>query len=69
MSGSTPMDIIAPRDPLTGGDLVTVSGNKASRVFEIEFGSTVSIDGLTIADGSAMRDDGGGCDSLCSESR
>ncbi len=54
------MDIIAPRDPLTGGDLVTVSGNKASRVFEIEFGSTVSIDGLIIADGSATHDDGGG---------
>ena len=35
------LDIIAPRDPLTGGDLVTVSGNKeASRgVFEIEAGA------------------------------
>ncbi len=54
------LDIIAPRDPLTGGDLVTVSGNNASRVFEIETGATVSIDGLIITDGSARRDDGGG---------
>ncbi len=54
------LDIIAPRDPLTGGDLVTVSGNNASRVFEIETGATVSIDGLIVADGSVRGDDGGG---------
>ena len=53
------LDIIAPMDSLTGGDLVTVSGNKASRVFEIESGATVSIDGLIVADGSVMRDGGG----------
>ncbi len=52
--------IIAPRDPLTGGDLLTVSGNKASRVFEIETGATVSIDGLIVADGSVTNDNGGG---------
>ena len=50
------LDIIAPRDELTGGDLVTVSGNNASRVFEIETGATVSIDGLIVADGNAPRD-------------
>jgi len=45
------LDIIAPRDPLTGADLVTVSGNKASRVFEIEPGATVTLSGLIEADG------------------
>ena len=45
------LDIIAPRDSLTGGDLVTVSGNKASRVFEIETGATVTLSGLIVADG------------------
>ncbi len=54
------LDIIAPRDPLTGGDLVTVSGNKAERVFEIETGATVGIDGLIIADGLVTDDNGGG---------
>ncbi len=54
------LDIIAPRDSLTGADLVTVSGNKASRVFETELGSTVNISGLVIADGSVTGDNGGG---------
>jgi len=45
------LSIIAPRDPLTGADLVTVSGNKASRVFEIEPGATVTLSGLIEADG------------------
>ncbi len=54
------LDIIAPRDSLTGGDLVTVSGNKASRVFEIETGAMVSIDGLIVANGNAADDNGGG---------
>ena len=45
------LDIIAPRDSLTGGDLVTVSGNKASRVFEIEPQATVKLSGLIVADG------------------
>ncbi len=40
------LDIIAPRDSLTGADLVTVSGNNASRVFEIETGATVNLNGL-----------------------
>ncbi len=52
--------IIAPRDSLTGGDLVTVSGNNASRVFEIETGATVSLDGLIVADGLVTDDNGGG---------
>ena len=54
------LDIIAPRDPLTGEDLVTVSGNNASRVFEIEGGATVTLSGLIVADGSVTGDDGGG---------
>ena len=54
------LDIIAPRDPLTGDDLLTVSGNKASRVFEIESGATVRLDGLIVADGVVTDDNGGG---------
>ncbi len=53
------LDIIAPRDPLTGGDLVTVSGNNASRVFEIGTGATVTVSGLIVADGNAQRDSRG----------
>ncbi len=54
------LDIIAPRDPLTGGDLLTVSGNKASRVFEIGSGATVTLSGLIVADGNAQNGKGGG---------
>ena len=54
------LDIIAPRDSLTGADLVTVSGKLASRVFEIETGATVSIDGLIVADGRVTGNVGGG---------
>ncbi len=50
------LDIIAPRDSLTGGDLVTVSGNKASRVFEIEPQATVKLSGLIVADGQVPFD-------------
>ncbi|MBD2773765.1 CSLREA domain-containing protein [Iningainema tapete] len=45
------LSIIAPRDTLTGGDLVTISGNNTSRVFEIEEEATVRLNGLIIADG------------------
>ena len=54
------LDIIAPRDSLTGGDLVTVSGNKASRVFEIEKGATVTVSGLIVADGNVVGVNSGG---------
>ena len=54
------LDIIAPRDSLTGADLVTVSGNNASRVFEIEKGATVNLDGLIVADGFVKNNNGGG---------
>ncbi len=54
------LDIIAPRDPLTGGDLVTVSGNNASRVFEIETGATVTVSGLIVADGNVAGANSGG---------
>ena len=50
------LDIIAPRDSLTDGDLVTVSGNKASRVFEIEPEATVTLSGLIIANGRVLLD-------------
>ncbi|MBL1179034.1 DUF4347 domain-containing protein [Pantanalinema sp. GBBB05] len=43
----------------TGANLLTVSGNNASRVFSIASG-TVAIDGLTIANGSANGGQGGG---------
>lgn len=36
-----------------GAAHLTVSGNNASRIFEIAFGSTVAISGLTIANGNA----------------
>ncbi len=48
--------IIAPRDSLTGGDLVTVSGNNSTRVFEIETGATVTLSGLIEADGRVSVD-------------
>ena len=54
------LSIIAPKDSLTGGDLLTVSGNKTTRVFEIGSGATVNISGLVIADGLVTNDDGGG---------
>ncbi|MBR8840804.1 MAG: right-handed parallel beta-helix repeat-containing protein [Stigonema ocellatum SAG 48.90 = DSM 106950] len=53
------LDIIAPRDTLTGGDLVTVSGNQASRVLEIGTGADVNIDGLIVADGKVTGNGGG----------
>ncbi len=54
------LDIIAPKDELTGEDLLTVSGNKASRVFEIEKEATVTVSGLMIVDGQVKDDSGGG---------
>ncbi|MBD2678252.1 MULTISPECIES: choice-of-anchor Q domain-containing protein [Nostoc] len=42
----------------TGADLLTVSGNNASRVFEIGSGVTVEIEGLTIDNGNSG--EGGG---------
>ncbi|MBR8840831.1 MAG: right-handed parallel beta-helix repeat-containing protein [Stigonema ocellatum SAG 48.90 = DSM 106950] len=54
------VDIVAPRDTLTGGDLVTVSGNNASRVFGIGTPATVSLDGLIVADGKVTGGNGGG---------
>ncbi|MDF5712884.1 MAG: right-handed parallel beta-helix repeat-containing protein [Rhizonema sp. NSF051] len=50
------LDIIAPHDQLTGMDLVTVSANKASRVFEIGTDATVTLSGLIIADGGIRVD-------------
>ncbi|MUG99430.1 hypothetical protein F7734_46945 [Scytonema sp. UIC 10036] len=45
------LSIVAPRDTLTGENSVTVSGNQASRVFEIAAEATVTLNGLIIADG------------------
>ncbi|KAB8319450.1 hypothetical protein SD81_011330 [Tolypothrix campylonemoides VB511288] len=54
------LSINAPVDPLTGSQLLTVSGNNASRVFEIGTEATVSLFGLLITDGSVTGDNGGG---------
>jgi hypothetical protein len=43
-----------------GAAKLTVSGNDASRVFDIQAGATVTIAGLTIADGRVLDDLGGG---------
>jgi hypothetical protein len=43
-----------------GADVITVSGNNASRVFEIADTFTVDISALTIASGYVFNDDGGG---------
>jgi hypothetical protein len=43
-----------------GADVITVSGNYASRVFDIGATFTVDISELTIADGSMTSVDGGG---------
>ena len=53
------LDMIAPRDSLTGADLVTVSGNNATRVFDIEKGADVHLDGLIVADGKVTGSGGG----------
>ena len=54
------LDIIAPRDSLTGANLVEVSGNNASRVFDIEPKATVNLSGLIVTDGKVTGDNGGG---------
>jgi hypothetical protein len=43
-----------------GADRLSVSGNNTSRVFEIRPGANVGINGLTIRNGAAMGDSGGG---------
>jgi hypothetical protein len=43
-----------------GANVITVSGNNASRVFDIGASSTVAISGLTIANGNVVDDNGGG---------
>ena len=43
-----------------GSFSITVSGNHASRVFDVFPGITVNISGLTVSDGSAMGSGGGG---------
>ena len=43
-----------------GAGLLTVSGNHASRVFDIQGGATVTLAGLTIANGQVSDDLGGG---------
>jgi hypothetical protein len=43
-----------------GAAKLTVSGNKASRVFDIQGGAAVTIAGLTIANGLVISDAGGG---------
>src|SRR5262249_29654994 len=43
-----------------GASKLTVSGNNSSRVFDIQNGATVTIAGLTIANGLVVDDKGGG---------
>ena len=43
-----------------GDGPVTISGNNASRVFQVDQGTTASLSGLTIAGGSVVRNGGGG---------
>jgi len=43
-----------------GNRLLTVSGDNASRVFDVSGGATVAINGLTVADGLVVSDVGGG---------
>jgi predicted outer membrane repeat protein len=45
-----------------GADVITVSGNHASRVFDVGDALTVNISGLTISDGSVNNANGGGID-------
>ncbi len=45
------LNITAPIDFVTGRQLVTISGNNASRVFEIGSGATINLFGLAIANG------------------
>jgi len=45
---------------LDGGGNLTVDGNQASRVFSIEEGVTVELMGMTVANGNAGEDNGGG---------
>src|SRR5262249_55466539 len=48
-----------------GADKLTVSGSHLSRVFKVEAGETVSISGLTIAEGNAGNAaNGGGIDNF-----
>src|SRR5262249_22149369 len=43
-----------------GAGRLTVSGNQASRVFDVQTGATATLAGLTIADGLVVADGGGG---------
>ncbi|HEV3446759.1 MAG TPA: hypothetical protein VG099_19120, partial [Gemmataceae bacterium] len=52
---SKSLDIEGP-----GASRLTVSGHNASRVFDIQGGATVTIAGLTIANGGVVDDGGGG---------
>ncbi len=54
------LSIIAPRDSSTGEDLLTISGNNASRVFEIGTAATVTLSGLIIANAKVSDSNGGG---------
>jgi hypothetical protein len=55
LSISKSLDIEGP-----GAARLTISGNNASRVFDIQGGATVTIAGLTIANGRVVDDSGGG---------
>src|SRR5262249_61898220 len=52
---ASPLRLSDTADPTTidgpGASLLTVSGNNLKRVFEIDSGVTVDIDGLTVSEG------------------
>ena len=61
LSGSAgPITIVGP-----GANLLTISGNNAARVFEVDYDVTADITGLTISSGGEQAPDtsGGGVDS------
>jgi hypothetical protein len=57
------LDIFGSGGPITiagpGANLLTVSGNRTVRVFDIDFSSNVVLSGLTISGGTASRDGAG----------
>ncbi|MGP8252444.1 MAG: beta strand repeat-containing protein [Terracidiphilus sp.] len=51
---------IAPNTAIAGGGLATVSGNSATIIFLVNSGTTASLSGLTISNGSSSSGEGGG---------
>ncbi|HVN85223.1 MAG TPA: choice-of-anchor Q domain-containing protein [Candidatus Binatia bacterium] len=52
--------IIAVDTTIDGGDLTTISGGNAVRIFEVDLDASLSLDRLIIADGFSVLEPGGG---------